>query len=100
MKVFGHCNSFQEYRCTFCEQDYVQTSLLFHAFFTFLIYYIQVSISTRGVLKLLVTKFFNIFEALKKEPTYYYVKKNGAKETYPEPDKYSPHSTTVDFLPR
>jgi hypothetical protein len=54
---------------------YVQISLLFHSFFTFLIYYIQISISTRGVLKLLVTQFFNIFEALKKKHAYYYVKK-------------------------
>jgi hypothetical protein len=52
------------------------------------------------VLKLLVTQFFNKFEALKKEPVYYYVKKNGVKETYPESDQYNPHPTTVDFLPR
>jgi hypothetical protein len=52
------------------------------------------------VLKLLVIQFLNIFEALKKEPAYYYVKKTGAKETHPQSNKYSPHPTRVDFLSR
>jgi len=52
------------------------------------------------VLKLLLTQLVNVFEALEKETTYYYVKKNSAKETYPYSEEYSPHPTTVYFPPR
>jgi len=53
-----------------------------------------------AVLKLRVTQLVNIFEALEKETAFYYVQKNGAKESYLNSDQYSPHPTAVYFLPR